>query len=194
MANSKIIYNGKVLIDLTGDSVTKEKLLAGYTAHGANGEMITGECDFDVNSQDATVSAPEILEGKTGYVKGAKVTGTMKNNGGVVGTISARDGIYNIPRGYHDGSGTVQIADIEKAKLIADNIREGITVLGVVGTMSGTENAAPQAKEITPSAEDQIILPDTDLGYNYLSQVTVKAIPYTEMENAAGGITVTIGA
>lgn len=59
--------------------------------------------------------------------------------------------------------------------------------------MSGTEDAHPQAKEVTPSASEQVVLPDSDDGYNYLSQVTVKAIPYVESENTAGGITVTIG-
>lgn len=57
--------------------------------------------------------------------------------------------------------------------------------------MSGTEGATPQSKTVTPSTSQQTILPDE--GYNYLSQVVVEAIPYTESENSAGGITVTIG-
>ena len=56
--------------------------------------------------------------------------------------------------------------------------------------MSGTEDAKPQAKTVTPSTEAQTILPDE--GYNYLSQVTVSAIPYAESDNSAGGVTVTI--
>ena len=110
----------------------------------------------------------------------------MKNNGAVTGTISAKDEEYTIPQGHHDGSGKVGIAASEKEKLIPDNIREGITLLGVEGAMSGT-------KTVTPSTESQTILPDSDDGYNYLSQVTVKAIPYNESENPAGGTTVTIG-
>ena len=57
--------------------------------------------------------------------------------------------------------------------------------------MSGTEGAKAQAKTVTPTTKVQNVLPDT--GYNYLSQVTVNAIPYVESENAAGGTTVTIG-
>jgi hypothetical protein len=57
--------------------------------------------------------------------------------------------------------------------------------------MSTTEGAKPQAKTVTPSTKSQTVLPDT--GYNYLSQVTVAAIPYDETENTAGGTTVTIG-
>ena len=81
----------------------------------------------------------------------------MKNNGAVTGTISAKDEEYTIPQGHHDGSGKVGIAASEKEKLIPDNIREGITLLGVEGAMSGTEDAKPQAKTVTPSTESQTI-------------------------------------
>lgn len=191
MANSKIIFGGEVLIDLTTDTVTADKLLKGSTAHGANGEPVIGTCPYDANTQDATAAAAEILKGKTAYNKGKKVTGTMPNNGAATGTIAIKEGQYTIPQGYHDGSGKVGIAKAEQDKLIPGNIREGVTVLGVEGTMSGTEGAKPQAKVVTPSKSQQVVLPDED--YNYLSQVTVNAIPYVESENSAGGTTVTIG-
>ena len=192
-AISKVVFGGNTLIDLTQDTVVADKLLQGYTAHGADGNIVTGTCTYDSNTQDATASDSEILVGKTAYVKGSKKTGTMPNNGAVSGTITTVDGQYTIPQGYHDGAGKVQIDSNEQAKLIPNNIREGITVLGVTGTMSGTESARPQAKEVTPSSIQQIILPDSEQGYNYLSQVTVKPIPYVETENTAGGMTVTIG-
>ena len=191
MAISKVVYGGQTLIDLTADTIKADKLLTGFKAHGADGEVINGSCDFDMNTQSATAAASEILTGKKAGVKGSIVTGTMKNNGAVAGSISAKDAAYTVPQGYHDGSGKVQISDTEKAKLVAANIREGVTILGVAGTMSNTEGAKPQAKTVTPSTSAQEILPDT--GYNYLSQVTVEAIPYTESDNTAGGITVTIG-
>lgn len=191
MAISKVIYGGNTLIDLTGDTVKADKLLKGYTAHGADGEVVNGACDFDANTQDATATEAEILTGKTAYNKGNKVTGTMPNNGAVNGKITTKAGQYTVPQGYHDGSGKVQIDETEQAKLIPANIRDGVTILGITGEMSGTEGANPQSKEVTPSTEDQTVLPDT--GYNYLSQVTVKAIPYAERENSAGGTTVTIG-
>lgn len=193
MAVSKIIYDGRTLIDLTQDTVEASKLLKGYTAHGADGEVVTGSCTFDSDTMDATATDSEILEGKSAYVKGTKKTGTMKNNGAVAGFISAKDEQYTVPLGYHDGSGKVGIADSEKQKLISENIREGVTILGIEGSMSGTEDAIPQAVEVTPTSSQQVILPDAEQGYNYLSQVTVKPIPYVETENTAGGITVTIG-
>lgn len=191
MAVSKVIYGGNVLIDLTNDTVTADKILAGYKAHGPDGEVINGSCAFDVDSSGATATAAEILTGKKAAIKGSMATGTMKNNGAVDGSISTRDGQYTVPQGYHDGSGKVGIASAEKEKIIAANIREGVTILGVTGSMSGTEGAKPQAKTVTPTTTAQEVLPDE--GYNYLSQVTVNAIPYAESENSAGGTTVTIG-
>lgn len=190
MAISKVIYGGQILIDLTSDTVTADKILEGYIAHGADGEKITGNCTFDSDTSDATATAAEILSGKTAYNKGNKVTGSMKNNGAVTGTISTKAGVYTVPQGYHDGSGKVQINTTEQAKLVPANIREGITVLGVTGTMSGTEGAKSQAKTAIPTTEEQVIVPDN--GFNYLSQVTISAIPYNESDNSAGGITVTI--
>lgn len=193
MGVSKIIYGGQTLIDLTSDTITADKLLSPYTAHGADGEAITGTCTYDADTNDATAADSEILKGKTAYVKGSKKTGTMPNNGAVSGVITTKAGAYTVPQGYHDGSGKVQIDTTEQDKIIADNIREGVTILGVTGTMSGTEGAVPQAKTVTPSTVSQTILPDSESGYNYLSQVTVEAIPYVESENTAGGTTVTIG-
>lgn len=190
MGVSKVVYGGNVVIDLTADTVTPDKVLSGVTTHGPDGEKITGTCTFDADTQDATATAAEILTGKTAYNKGNKVAGTMKNNGAVSGIISTKDGVYTIPQGYHDGSGTAGIDATEKAKLVAGNIRQGVTILGVLGTMSTTEGAKPQAKTVTPATTQQTVVPDE--GYNYLSQVTVAAIPYVESDNSAGGITVTI--
>lgn len=191
MAISKVIYGGNTLIDLTADTVTKDKLLKGYKAHGADGEVITGTCEFDANTQDATATDAEILSGKTAYNKGAKITGAMKNNGAVTGKISTKTGKYTVPQGYHDGSGSVQIDATEQAKLIPANIREGVTVLGVAGTMSGSEGVKAQNKSVTPSTSQQTVLPDDT--YTHLAQVTVEPIPYEETDNSAGGKTVTIG-
>lgn len=189
---SKVVYGGKTLIDLTADTVTADKLLSTYTAHDKSGAPITGICTFDADTSDATAAVAEILAGKTAYVNGNKLTGTMKNNGAVTGTISKKAEAYSIPIGYHDGSGKVSISSTEQAKIIATNIRAGVSILGVTGTMSGTEGAKAQAKTATPSTAQQTILPDSAGGYNYLTQVTVEPIPYTESDNAAGGTTVTI--
>ncbi len=190
MAVSKVIFGGEVLIDLTADTITVDKLLTGSTAHGADGNAISGACTFDADTSDATAVATEILNGKTAYNKGNKVTGTMKNNGAVTGTITEKAEQYTIPQGFHDGSGKVGIASTEQAKLVPANIREGVTILGVAGSMSGTEGANAQSKTVIPTVNGFEVLPDE--GYNYLASVTVAKIPYEEADNSAGGRTVTI--
>lgn len=188
---NKVIYDGNVLIDLTQDTVIADKLSSGYTAHDKSGAVITGTNTFDADTSDATATKAEILATKTAYVNGQKLVGTMTNNGAVTGTISAKAQEYTIPQGFHDGSGKVSIASTEQAKLIPENIRQGVTVLGVEGTMSGSEDVHAQSKTATPRATSQVITPDTS--YNYLTQVTVEAIPYVLTDNSAGGQTATIG-
>ena len=83
MAINKIIYGGETLIDLTGDTVTKDKVLSGFTFHGKDGVEDTGTCTFDSNTMDATAAVAEVLATKTYYANGAKKTGTMVNNGSV---------------------------------------------------------------------------------------------------------------
>lgn len=191
--NSKVVLaSGEVLIDLTADTIDAAHLLEGVTAHDKSGAPITGACTFDSDTSDDTAAASEILSGKTAHARGALLTGTMANRGAVTGTISTKAQEYTIPQGYHDGSGKVSIASTEQAKIIAENIREGITILGVEGTMSGSEDMSAQAKSVTPTFASQTISPDT--GYNCLSEVTVAAITVTYSDNSAGGKTVTIGA
>ena len=187
---NKVIFGGNVLIDLTADTVDADHLLSGFTAHDKSGMAITGYCTYDSNTSDATAAVSEILSGKTAYARGAELTGTMPNNGSAIGTIATKTGYYSIAQGYHDGSGRVSIDSTEQEKIIASNIKSGVSILGVTGSYSG-EAVTAQAKTATPATTAQTILPDT--GYDYLSQVTVAAIPYVETQNAAGGVTVTIG-
>ena len=187
---NKVIYGGKVLIDLTGDTVTPSDLARGVTAHDKSGAEITGTSTKDSDTSADTAAASEILRGKTAHVKGKLVTGSMPNNGAVSGSIDTVAGQYTIPQGYHDGSGKVSISAAEQAKLVAKNIRQGVVVLGITGTMSTTEGLKAQAKTATPKTTKQTIIPDET--YNALSQVEIAAIPYTETDNDAGGLTVAI--
>lgn len=189
--NGKIVLGtGEVLIDLTADTVDPSKLLYGETAHDKAGDPITGSCTYDADTSDATATAAEILNGSTAYVNGVKVTGSMPNRGGVAGTISTVAGSYTIPQGYHDGSGTVEIDATEQAKIIEGNIKAGVEILGKTGTYTG-EAISVQSKSVNSSFSAQTVLPDS--GYDYLSQVTVAAMPITRVLNAAGGYTVIIG-
>ena len=190
---NKVIFGNETLIDLTGDDVGRSDVLAGKKFHLPSGESTTGTCNYDAYTSDATATAAEILATKTAYKNGNKITGTMTNNGAVAGTISTKTGQYTVPQGYHDGSGKVSIDSTEQAKLIAENIRSGITILGVEGSMSGSESVKATSVNITPYTTSQTITP-SDLGdYNSITQINVAAIAYTETDNEFGGVTVQIG-
>lgn len=195
MANqyvNKIIVGSEVKLDLTQDDITADKLASGIKAHDKSGAPIVGTNTYDADTSDATAVAAEILKDKTAYVNGVKLVGTMPNNGAKTLNITDKSTPVTIPMGFHDGSGKAQISPDEQAKLIPMNIREGITVLGVIGTMSGSEDMKPQAKNVTPTFAQQEILPDDE--YNCLSSVTVAAIPITYTDNEQGGQTLKVGA
>ena len=186
---NKVVYGTEVLIDLTSDTATAADVINSKYFHLKTGQRVQGTCTYNADTSDATADASEILSGEVAYANGNRIVGSMPNRGAVTGTISTKAQEYTIQQGCHDGSGKVSISSTEQAKIIASNIKSGITLLGVTGSYSG-EAVTAQTKSVTPATTAQTVLPDT--GYDYLSQVNVAAISYVETDNSAGGVTVTI--
>lgn len=87
------------------------------------------------DTADADITSADVLTGKVGYGSSGSVTGGMANNGSTSGTISTKAGTVTIPSGYTTG-GTVSISSTEQAKIIASNIKSGVTILGQAGSLS----------------------------------------------------------
>lgn len=195
MANNqyvnKVIYGGDTLIDLTADTVTAALMLSGTKAHDKSGAPITGTCTYDADTSDATAGQSEILNTKTAYVNGVKVTGNMPNRGAADITITTLAGT-TIQNGYYDGSGTAAIDSTSASNLIASNIRSGVSILGVTGSLSPEDELTVDAITVTPFTTAQTITA-ASRNLDYITQVTVAAIAYSETDNSAGGKTVTIG-
>lgn len=64
MAVNKVVLGIEALLDLTGDTVTRDTLLAGHTAHNAAGEQIEGE----YTPQDVFTGASAEAAGTSGLV------------------------------------------------------------------------------------------------------------------------------
>ena len=80
MGVSKVDYGDRTLIDLTQDTVTADKLMQGYTAHGANGEQIVGtatggsgdmlQADYDSDSTVKNGGGIKAWVQSLGYITG----------------------------------------------------------------------------------------------------------------------------
>ena len=88
---------------------------------------------YDTSGADVTSS--DVLTGKTAFGSAGEVSGGMANNGSTSGSISSKAGTVSIPEGYTSG-GTVSISSTEQAKIIAANIKSGVTILGVSGSLA----------------------------------------------------------
>lgn len=198
MANNpyvnKVVFGNTTVMDISDTTADPSKVLALEKFYDRSGAPQTGSCTFDADTSDADSTAAEILATKTAYVNGNKLTGTMPNRGAVTGSITTKSQQVAIQNGYHDGSGYVEIAAAEQAKIIAENIKKDITILGVTGSYEGSATPTSVAKTVTPYTTSKTYLPgDESTPVDYYSQVTVNAISYTEVDNAQLGKTVYIG-
>ena len=87
------------------------------------------------DTADATAESANILTGKAAYGASGQIGGSMANNGSTSGTINTKAGTVAIPEGYTSG-GTVAISSTEQAKIVPTNIKSGVSILGVAGSLT----------------------------------------------------------
>ena len=102
---------------------------------------------YETSGDDAV--AGDVLASKKAHSTSGAIVGSMTNNGAVTGTISTKAGTYNVPAGYHNGSGTVAISSTEQAKIVSGNIKTGVTILGVSGSSTVMDTADATATTST---------------------------------------------
>ena len=125
--------------------LTSAKLASGNTILGISGNSNV------VDTSAGTATAAQILSGKIAYVDGAKLTGSMADNGAVASALDC-GASYTVPAGYHNGSGKVTANSLEsqtEGTAAAGNILSGKTAYvngaKITGSMTDRSNAVLQA-------------------------------------------------
>jgi len=103
-----------------------------------------------------TATAANILTGKTAYVAGAKVTGTMTDNSSKTSTSSYITGTFKSgTTGYVFATGTAGYYSantyirVPVTNLKAANIKSGVTIGGVAGTYTVAETPATSSLTVS---------------------------------------------
>ena len=170
MAVNKVVINDKIALDLTGDTVTPSDLVEGVTAHDATGMQITGTrpATGGTDTSVATATAGDIAKGKTAYVQGEKVTGTVDTveakqytmeNASVSydGSHILHSKKFQYPALYKEGAsvklrtspstyGNATAADVAKGKTMTS--AAGLKVVGTNTNDADTSDADATASDI----------------------------------------------
>lgn len=206
-------------IDTSDATATAGEIFAGETAYNADGK-VTGTFTIDselteqndlisqistlvatkanpqggTNTDDATATAGDILSGKTAYVKGSKVTGTIATK--TSSNLTASGSTVTVPAGYYASNASKSVSTATQATpsiTVAANGKisaSATQTAGYVsaGTKTGTKQLTTQAaKTITPTTSNQTAVAS---GIYTTGAITVKGDSNLKAENIASGVSI----
>lgn len=154
------VLAGKVILDSEGEPLkgtmpergnwSSSELSAGASItipgghHSGSGKVTAKSLSAQTSG---TATAAQILSGKTAWVNGSEVTGSMANRGNYGGTGNSRGNDTSgqrmwvkVPGGYYNENAQVFLnwADIRSmAGLTPDKIKKSVSIMGITGTHEG---------------------------------------------------------
>ena len=189
MGVSKVIINGVTKIDITSDTVAANKLLSGYTAHGADGESVSGsiasKTSSDLSASGATVTAP------AGYYASAAsksvASGTEGTPVATKGTVSSHSisvtpSVTNVAGYISGGTQTGTAVTVSASELVSGtkSISSNGSDIDVTNYEKVDVDVQPSLEAVTdvdPTESSQTITAGSS--YDGLSSVQINAISST---------------
>lgn len=114
-------------------------------------QLLRGQTNF-YNTSFANVTNENVLSEKTFYNINGKQVGTMPNNGDVTIIPSTEQQVKN--PGYYNTLNIEAVTSAIDTNILPENIKAGVTILGVTGTYTGDEEApVPPEAETPPDSE-----------------------------------------